>query len=155
MVSEGPRPQNVRQLRKKTATLGALRSAPSSIQVWTSQRGSVRQKEVYSGQCKTIFPQSNHAAFWTSLKKPKDFFFFLWEFISTLYKIYFIIFNSLLMLCIFVLKYGLLWDIFILGEGCLAPQGCNPIVSVFGWCVCFLRRGSAHFNSLVQHKEKN
>lgn len=49
----------------------------------------------------------------------------------------------------FIMRY-----FFILGEGCLAPQGCNPSISVFDWYICFLRRGLAVFKQLRQHLKK-
>lgn len=91
---------------------------------------------------KTIFPR------WTMLPlsfiKPKDVVcvrVFVWVRGIHLnpYETYFIIFNRYWP---FALKYGLFLNIFIHGKSCLAPQGCNPSVSVFGWCAFFLKRGS-------------
>lgn len=69
-------------------------------------------------------------------------------------EIYFIIFNSLLMLCFcfcsqvwFIMRYFYTWRRLFFP----APQGCNPSVSVL-MCHC-LRRGSA-FKPLHQHLKR-
>lgn len=94
--------QNLRRL-KKTVTLGASCSAASSIQAWTLLRGSVEEDR--SASSRQSFHNEKPSCLLNFIKTKRYF----WGVIHlNPNEIYFIIFNSLLTLCICVLQYGLL-----------------------------------------------
>lgn len=131
IVTEEPRPQMSLIQLQKTTTLGALCFLTSSIQEWTFKIKADRSV-LGSG---TIWDNLNEKqCCLMNFYKTKRYI--LGRIHLNPYKIYFIIFNSLLMLCILFSSMVCFMRYFLyICEGCLAPQGCNPSVSV--WLLYF------------------
>lgn len=124
---------------EESATLGALCSVLQYFQCVLYQMGILNETCLTMGQCRTILKQATTILPF-ELYQTKFFFcecvcvrmtvFVCLQGIHlNTYEIYFIIFNSLLTPCMFCLRE----IFFILGEGRLAPQGCNPSVFVSSW----------------------